>query len=58
MADSSSQEETMKAAFQEVIDNTEQLMEAIGRMDWDKIEDLGDHIAGNARVLKVLSRVN
>ena len=52
------QEENMKVAFQSIIDSTDELIEVIGKMDWDRIENLGDHIAEQARVIKVLSRVN
>ena len=51
-------EEDMKQAFQEIIDNTEELMEAIERMDWDRIETLGKTIAQLAVNLKILSGVN
>jgi len=51
-------EEDMKQAFQGVIDNTEELMECIGKMDWERIETLGEQIAELAVTLKTLSKVN
>ena len=51
-------EEAMKGAFQGIIDNTEELIETIGKMDWDRIEKLGTNISDLASTLKVLSKVN
>ena len=51
-------DQEMKEALQGIIDNTEELMEAIGKMDWDRIETLGEHIAALAVTLKTLSKVN
>ena len=51
-------EEEMKQAFQGIIDSTEELMEAIGKMDWERIETLGETIASLAVTLKTLTRVS
>ena len=51
-------EEEMKEALQGIIDSTEELIETIGKMDWDRIETLGETIASLAKTLKVLSGVN
>jgi len=51
-------EEAMKGAFQGIIDNTEELIETIGKMDWERIEKLGTNITDLASTLKVLSRIN
>ena len=51
-------EEEMKQAFQGIIDDTEELIETIGKMDWERIEALGTNIAALAMILKVLSGVN
>ena len=48
----------MMEALQGIIDNTEELMECIGKMDWERIEKLGENISGLASTLKVLSSVN
>jgi len=51
-------ERDMEHAFQGIIDSTEELMEAIGKMDWERIETLGTEIAALAMILKALSKVN
>ena len=51
-------EEEMLQALQGIIDSTEELIETIGKMDWDRIEALGEIISSLARTLKVLSGVN
>jgi len=51
-------EESMKQAFQGIIDSADELIEVIGKMDWDRIETLGEEIARLAMELKALSRVN
>jgi len=51
-------EEGMKQAFQGIIDSTDELIETIGKMDWDRIETLGSEIATLAITLKILSKVN
>jgi len=48
----------MMEALQGIIDNTEELMECIGEMDWERIEKLGENISELASTLKVLSSVN
>jgi len=48
----------MMEALQGIIDNTEELMECIGKMDWGRIETLGENISELASKLKVLSSVN
>ena len=37
-------ERVMMQALQGIIDNTEELMECIGKMDWERIEKLGENI--------------
>ena len=51
-------EEEMKQALQGIIDSTEELIETIGKMDWERIETLGETIANLAITLKTLSKVN
>ena len=51
-------QETMKELFQGIIDSTDELIETIGRMDWERIEKLGLTIAENASAIKILSGVN
>ena len=51
-------EEEMKQALQGIIDSTEELIETIGKMDWDRIESLGETIARLAITLKTLSVMN
>jgi len=52
------QEEAMSGLLQGIIDNTEELIEVIGKMDWERIEKLGLTIADNAQRLKILSGVS
>ena len=51
-------ENLMKECLQGIINNTEELIETIGKMDWERIERLGTNIVDLARKLKVLSSVN
>ena len=51
-------EEEMKEALQGVIDSTEDIIEAIGKMEWDRIERAADNISSLSHNLKVLSGVN
>ena len=51
-------EEEMKQALQGIIDSTNELIETIGKMDWERIETLGETIASLAVTLKTLSKVN
>jgi len=55
MADS---DQEMKEALQGIIDSTEELIETIGKMDWARIEYLGETIASLAATLRILSGVN
>mgnify|MGYP001576637809 CR=1 FL=1 len=51
-------ETEMKRCLQGIIDSTDELIEVIGRMDWERIEALGTDITSLAHNLKVLSRVS
>ena len=51
-------EEEMLKALQGIIDSTEELIETIGKMDWERIETLGETIASLAVTLKTLSVMN
>ena len=51
-------DQEMKEAFQGIIDATDELIETIGKMDWERIETLGETIASLAFTLRILSGVN
>ena len=51
-------EEEMLQALQGIIDSTDELIETIGKMDWARIEALGETVASLAATLRILSGVN
>ena len=56
--DVAEKQHVMEEALQGIIDNTEVIIEAIGSMEWARIEDLAESIATFARCLRIISGRN